>query len=275
MRKAGLIPMTGIKVFETSFEKFKREIKEFVCSHKLLLWIARFLIFDWAYRYNCYQSIFLLVWLFHSLIYSKLTFFLKSTFYVYYPGMVIITLWFYFTNIPTFVDDSYFTVENYKFGLFKFEIPFLEFLQMFASLYFVCLVIFSQRAELFPDPKFPKFHLKTKKRKKRTISRYEMSIMLLFYHSDEAYAIFLFIYGLSHASVDHFVLSIFALSLFIYPEFFKSKLVYALIFLMAFCLEQFIWSLVSDSVDNENIINWFKLTGLYSDGVGGESKNLT
>jgi hypothetical protein len=65
----------------------------------LTLWIARISCFIWAYMYHDYQSLIILIWLFHSTLYVKSTIFVKCTAYFYLPIFNLLVLWYFTINV--------------------------------------------------------------------------------------------------------------------------------------------------------------------------------
>lgn len=63
------------------------------------LWIARICCFIWVYMYHDFQSVFVLLWLLHSTLYTSSTLFVKCTAYFYLPIFNLIVLFYFATNI--------------------------------------------------------------------------------------------------------------------------------------------------------------------------------
>jgi len=70
----------------------------------LILWLCRILCFIMVYMYHDWQSVVLLIWLFHSTVFRDRALFVRLTVTIYFPLMILIFLFMFTVNIYGLID---------------------------------------------------------------------------------------------------------------------------------------------------------------------------
>ena len=78
--------------------------------------------------YHDYQSLVFLIWLLLSTVYTNTSIFVRLTYYLLFPLMILIYLFYYTINIYGFINYSSWVNQPYyyTFGFFPMSIPILE-----------------------------------------------------------------------------------------------------------------------------------------------------
>lgn len=81
---------------------FRRHLEYYwnMAKIPLMIWICRILAFVWTFMIHDVLSLVPLVWLLHSAMFKKLTYFANFTLYVYLPIITLEIIYYYLLNSP-------------------------------------------------------------------------------------------------------------------------------------------------------------------------------
>lgn len=132
------------KLRPTACNKFKLRLTRFLLYPYTHLFILRFLLFHQVSRYNCFESLILLAWLIHSLLFQSDKGFFGTSKFLWIPLQWLIFLISYMLNIDFLWSETIYKIENMRFGVFKFDYPFLELGLQFFVFFYACIVMWLQ-----------------------------------------------------------------------------------------------------------------------------------
>ena len=224
----------------TTWQKLKSQIA-FIISYPFAhVFILGILLFIWMFRYTWYESLFILIWLAHTLMFRNSDFYFILWKFVYIPVYFGLYVFFYVINIRKLLNSNLYQPKNYKYGIFEFEYFYADlFFQMLTFFYswLVCKLysIYKQRIEDDSRKtlnakrerlKSEDYKLPDNLQKDKEVKAYEILLANVLKYLDTALLTCLYITGTNRVDIFHIVLLIYLTLFIVYPKFMRRNFIY-------------------------------------------------
>lgn len=228
------------------------------------LFIVRIFLFFWIFLYFAFQSLVPLFCLWHSIIYIKREFFMNALKYFYLPLLFLIFYFDYAVNIEGMFGKRIYSVENRRYGIFRYDPSFVHLLFQISTLFYCWFTCYLFREY---DKYLKKLNEKREKREKRKQARrertltelsnhkssvasesmmteldlnskgtviytYEILMRYILKHIDILLMIVLYIAGVNRIDVYHMSLLIIFVIYIMFPEQFRKRFIFLLYFMI-------------------------------------------
>lgn len=210
----------------------------------------------WILRYNCVQSIVILIYLFHSTLIKSYIGFLPFIQFLYLPYMFLNLAAFYVLNVVMRApDDGSQGLSNVKYGIIIFESPAVEFpIMLFCILLSALLAIkisnLSEQLQGKDEGSFQKQKQKTLRNIQKRSSILSV-IYYVFYLSIEALLLFILLLNVvSKVNLTNFCLNLYLVVYLIYPGLARRNIRKFLFVIEALNLINYVYGIVIASSDN-------------------------
>lgn len=218
----------------TFWSKTKRFCIEVVSSPYFALQFCRLGLLYWCLRYNCFQGIPLIIWLFYSTVYNKGSTFIRVTEIVFFPYFLYYLLQFYALNIPFIVPDKFLKDKAYeKYGIYLFQHSFMQLFALILVLFCFCIVFKLSRTKIVLPKEPPK-----KGKQKDLPSFFEVFGAFLLMNLDKLILVMMYFLAVTRVDVYHLGLMIFFICFMLYPEWSRRHFVLLLLYLQFFVVAQ-------------------------------------
>ena len=231
------------RIYDKIFAAFT---SEFVVSN---LW--RLGLWFWILRYNCLQSVVIVIFLFHSTLIKSYINFLPFIQLIYLPYMILNLVCFYVINlvfkIPAGESHS---LSGVKYGIIVFENPYIEFpIMLFwillSSLFAIKISNFSVMLQGHDESSFQKKRTKYKLKSIQNQSAILSMLYYIFYLSIEALLLFILLLNvISKVNLTNFCLNLYLVVYLIYPDIARKHIQKFLFIIEALNLVNYVYGIV-------------------------------
>lgn len=171
----------GQHIFWRVYDK----IIDAITSQFIVLNICRLGLCLWILRYNCLQSIPIVIFLFHSTLVKSLIGFLPLIKFIYLPYLILNLLFFYVINTIDKIQGESKTVSlrNIKYGIINFENPAFEFPIMLFVIFLVLLLIIKIEHinKMLGEEDEIYYEMKSKQKTLKNIQKQSSIVSILYY----------------------------------------------------------------------------------------------
>lgn len=238
------------KVYDKIIDAFTSEFVVLnICRLGLCLWIL---------RYNCVQSIPVVIFLFHSTLIQSMILFLPFIKYFYLPYMFLNLIWFYVINILINVPEGQVhNLNNIKYGIIIFEKPVIEFPVMLSILLLVGLLALKLNilSEMLEGQDEKSFAEKKKMKTLRNIQKRSSILSIIyyvFYLSIEVCLLFILLINVvSKVNLSNFCLNLYMVVYLIYPAFARRNIRKFLFVIEVFNLINYVYGIIIASSEGD------------------------
>ena len=231
------------RIYDKIFAAFT---SEFVVSN---LW--RLGLWFWILRYNCLQSVVIVIFLFHSTLIKSYINFLPFIQLIYLPYMILNLVCFYVINlvfkIPAGESHS---LSGVKYGIIVFENPYIEFpIMLFwillSSLFAIKISNFSVMLQGLDESSFQKKKTMKTLRNIQKQSAFLSMLYYIFYLSIEALLLFILLVNvISKVNLTNFCLNLYLVVYLIYPDIARRHIQKFLFIIEALNLVNYVYGIV-------------------------------
>jgi hypothetical protein len=222
-----------------------------ITSEFVVINLCRLGLCFWVLRYNCVQSIVIVIFLFHSTLVKSMIGFLPIIKYVYMPYLFLNMLYFYIINVMIKLpDDTQESLKNIKFGIIVFESPALEFPIMLLVISLVALLVIKVENlnKLLGEEDEAKYEIKKKQKTLKIIQNQStvLSIMYyVFYLSIEGLLLFILLMNVvSKVNLSNFCLNLYMVVYLIYPSGARRNIRTFLFIIEVFNLINYVYGII-------------------------------
>ena len=253
---------------------FREKVVAYIFSPYFSLHICRIMILIWFTRYNTFESIPLLFWLFYSTAFQIPYRFLWVTTYLLYPYLLLNLLLYYTVNIPFIIPGYMREHSNIKYGILLFDLshtsqtiyPVIEFLIMIITVYFFCLCLKTRKG-------VGHWESKVAKNEHRVYNLCETICIFILRNIDLGIVVMLYVMGLSAINIYHAGLISFFLLLLINPDMGRRCFIFLLLYIEFFFWGKYTTPLISsylkDSDSWSSFVNICPILGFSTNIEGG------
>ncbi|CAI2386722.1 unnamed protein product [Moneuplotes crassus] len=225
-------------------------------SEFVVLNLCRLGLCFWILRYNCIESIFVVIFLFHSTLVKSMIVFLPFVKYIYMPYMCVNVIVFYIINILYSKQGHYNTnIHNVKYGIIVFETPIIEFPLMLFVLLLVALLV-KKMSSISEVLSVEDEHVMFQKKKAKAIKEMQnrntilSAIYYLFYLSIEVLLLFILLMNVvSKVNLSNFCLNLYLVMYLIYPSLARKHIRKFLFVVEGFNLVNYVYAIFIASSD--------------------------
>lgn len=221
-------------------------------SEFVVLNVCRLGLCVWILRYNCIQSIIIVIFLFHSTLIKSMVAFLPFIKFFYLPYMCLNLVAFYILNVLRYkiapVKDH--ILFDIKYGIIIFENPAFDFPLMLFILLLVALLALklSHLSHMLQGQDEMRFTLRKKAKTLRNIQKKSPILSIIyyvFYLSIEALLLFILLVNVvSKVNLSNFCLNLYLVMYLIYPAFARKNIRKFLFVIEAFNLINYVYGIV-------------------------------
>lgn len=258
----------------STFQKLKTQLT-FIFSYPFAhVFILGFLLFVWMFRYTCYQSLFILVWLVNTLMFKNSDWFFNMCKYIYIPILFAYFIFFYTINITNLFSPELYEQKYHRYGMYEFEYVYLDLIFQMFTFFYACLVcrlyaIYKVRMEdqalknlLTTKATFAKRNRLVSSDDKndilddsdKEVKLYEIILANVLKYLDVVLLVCLYITGTNRVDIFHIILLIYLTFFIVYPKFMRRKFVYFLSFVMLVVTFKYVYVLISYEIYQDYIL---------------------